>query len=158
MAGCGCYSSDLYPWSPGQSRGRWKADLEGEFPSSLVVRTPCPFCRGHRFDSWSGNWDPICWMVQTKKNLIWRGEAKHDSVDVKLNIFQSNHIDFHSLTWPDFSSGFLSYLVIPNSTSLALWVHIYKHTESFFSTRLWTPGGRALEPRLHKCCMKRNNI
>ena len=39
------------------------------------------------------------WCNQKKKKkLIWRGKAKHGSVDVKLNIFQSNHTDFHLLT------------------------------------------------------------
>ena len=64
------------------------------------------------------------WCSQKKKKPIWRGKPKHGLVDVKLNIFQSNHIDFHLLAWPDFSSGFLSYFVIPDSTALALWVHI----------------------------------
>ena len=32
-----------------------KERSKGDFPGGPVVKTPCFQCRGHRFDSWSGN-------------------------------------------------------------------------------------------------------
>ena len=31
------------------------------------VKTPRSQCRGHRFDPWLGNWDPMCHMAWPKK-------------------------------------------------------------------------------------------
>ena len=43
----------------------------GDFPGGPVVKTLCFQCRGlipmqHRFDSWLGNWNPICLQGQIK--------------------------------------------------------------------------------------------
>ena len=39
----------------------------GGFPGGLVVKTFTSHCRGLRFDLWSGNLNPTCHMVQSKK-------------------------------------------------------------------------------------------
>ena len=36
-------------------------------PSSPVCKIPYFHCRGHRFDLWSGNEDPACCIVQSKR-------------------------------------------------------------------------------------------
>ena len=43
-------------------------------PSSPVDKIPYFHCRGHRFDLWSGNEDPACCIVQSKR------ETKNHSV------------------------------------------------------------------------------
>ena len=42
----------------------WNRVHKMDFPGGSVVRTPRFHCRGHRFNSWSGNWDPACCAVQ----------------------------------------------------------------------------------------------
>ena len=42
-----------------------------DFPGSPVLKTPCFLCsRVQRFDPWSGNSDPACLSVQSKKQNI----------------------------------------------------------------------------------------
>ena len=45
------------------SRGKKKWD----FPGSPVVRTPCFYCRGHRFNPWSGSQGPTSCVVWENK-------------------------------------------------------------------------------------------
>ena len=37
-----------------------------DFPGGPLVRTPRSHCRGHRFDPWSGNYDPTCYAAWPK--------------------------------------------------------------------------------------------
>ena len=42
------------------------------FPGGPVGKTLHFNCRGHKFNPWSGNWDPTCCMVaKTKKQKCW---------------------------------------------------------------------------------------
>ena len=41
-----------------------------DFPGGAVVRTPSLHCRGHRFNSPSGNWDSTCRTAQLKKRKL----------------------------------------------------------------------------------------
>ena len=48
-----------------------KSDMEDRivhFPGGPVVKTLHFHCRGHRFDPWSGNYDPTCWVAWPKIN------------------------------------------------------------------------------------------
>ena len=47
----------------------WKGGWD--FPGSPEVKTPCPHCRGHTFDPWSGNWSLTCLCSAGKKELKW---------------------------------------------------------------------------------------
>ena len=35
-----------------------------DFPGCPAVKTLCFHCRGHRSDSWLGNWDPTCGVIE----------------------------------------------------------------------------------------------
>lgn len=41
-----------------------------DFPSGPVIKTLCLHCRGNRFEPWSGNKDPICCVVWSKKGGV----------------------------------------------------------------------------------------
>ena len=51
------------------SLGWLRSSITGEFPGGPVVRTPCFHCREHRFNPWSGNYNPANWDVWPKKNI-----------------------------------------------------------------------------------------
>ena len=53
---------------------KWK---HGDFPGSLVVKTPHFHCRGHRCDCYLGNWDPAYCMVQPR-NFKKRWGGMHE--------------------------------------------------------------------------------
>ena len=38
-----------------------------DFLGDPMVKTPCLQCRGCKFDSWSGNWDPLCCGAKKRK-------------------------------------------------------------------------------------------
>ena len=44
-----------------------KMNQLAELPGGPVVKTPCFHCRGHRFNPWSGNYDPACPKARPKK-------------------------------------------------------------------------------------------
>ena len=41
-----------------------------DFPGGPVVKTPLFLCRGHGFEPWSGNEDPICHMAWPKNKKL----------------------------------------------------------------------------------------
>ena len=60
------------------------------FPGSPVVKTLCFQCRGHGFNPWSGNWDPLCCTVRpkNKKELVvsgrsWRGRQEGETLKMQ---------------------------------------------------------------------------
>ena len=67
----------------------WGSDLDF-FPGSPVVKTLCFQCRGHGFNPWSGNWDPLCCTVRpkNKKELVvssrsWRGRQEGETLKMQ---------------------------------------------------------------------------
>ena len=47
-----------------------------DFLGAAVVRTPSLHCRGHRFNSPVGNWDPTCYTAQSKKKKSCRWKRR----------------------------------------------------------------------------------
>ena len=54
-------------------------DVILNFPEGLVVKTPCCQCRGCKFNSWSGNYDPTCHAVWPK-NKKWKKKKRYHSL------------------------------------------------------------------------------
>ena len=52
-----------------------------DVPGSPVFTTPRFHCSGHRFNPWSGNWDPAC-------HALW-GEKNHSKTSTRLDIIES---------------------------------------------------------------------
>ena len=62
-----------------------------DFPGGPVVRTPRFHCRGRRFDPWSGNWDPACHTLHSKKKkkglcTFWATPTMLSAIDSKLTL------------------------------------------------------------------------
>ena len=55
-------------------------DVILNFPEGLVVKTPCCQCRGCRFNSWSGNYDPMCYAVWPKNKKMKKKKRYHSLV------------------------------------------------------------------------------
>ena len=51
-------------------------EMNRDFPSGPVVKTPHFSYRGQGFDPWSGNWDPTCQVVWPKKKKKKRNKIK----------------------------------------------------------------------------------
>ena len=47
-----------------------KKSLIQDFPSSLMVKTLCFYCRGDRFDPWSGKFHMPCGTAKKEKKTV----------------------------------------------------------------------------------------
>ena len=80
--------------------GKWGENCTGwseskrqqKFLSGPVVKTPCFYCQGRRFNPWSGNWDPTshvaCQVNKKKQNLLSACPPTPGS----LHIFLPSHL------------------------------------------------------------------
>ena len=96
------------------SLGWLRSSTTGEFPGGPVVRTPCFHCREHRFNPWSGNYNPAncdVWPKKNRRNSItfsrpkcsapqqWRGCVDRMSWGGKLGRALMGILGWGSLEW-----------------------------------------------------------
>ena len=113
-----------------------------DFPGAAVVRTPSLHCRGHRFNSPVGNWDPTWYTAQSKKKLQVK-KTRHGEMKVQRQ------------DWAWFCAGKMlelgkecmgAHTCLSTMHTKTINVYIYVHGRSNQPGRVLIPGSWTMNP------------